>query len=914
MRKTSGGTTDLLDCPDISLTERWWREQRDLVDIFYTDSCTELEESDTHDDRYIINTAHLNPGDTVSILVCKTNAFDDNIIELSATPGQECSEFVCAPEMQCPVEFKLRLDSGCEYVLPDFRLGVDLLDTCVNPPVDVTSEYVMMQHPEPGTVVTDDLFVEIQVSTSQGEIVATCDVSVILAPNTPPRIDQPSVISDITYGDPLPFQEILTAVDTAVDGSLSQIDVIATVDPSLEDICNGYAVTYRWTAVDQCDLSSEITMSFNVLPNPEGPQFASLPADIDTVFVGETLPILVDLVAINPDGSTGGISVESSIDNYEEDNCYGYEVTYRWVATDSCGDMSELSKTFFVEPNGAPPVFLTNPSPIPDISSLDTLPTPEVLHATSVDGDTTGILVVHTIDPFFADPCMTYEVTYRWTAIDSCGINASTTQAFNVVPDTLAGSLLAGIEDLMIEISLECDQTAPIEIPIDLSDHLDKIITVIVTDGEWNVIDEYLYTGPIDYDFDMGESHVIYDIEDQCGQSFRDTININAADISAPLFICPDNEQVILVDLASCSAPAAWAIPMAFDNCDEVDVQQTGGPQVGASLGVGVYEITYEATDASDNTSSCTFDLIVSPISNTSLDCPLITLELDSLCQALLTKEDITGSELLVCAPSLTLELVIGSDTLRGDSFELGPYYGSEINYTLCDPIAGVCCENSIVLTDVISPILTCTDTISASCSEDLADYRPAVALECGPVTWQIRDLEYVSVCDDPRIQGHLLREFIAIDNAGNTSLPCIQTVEVEYANIDTLLANDRLSFPSDTVISCEYDILEITENLYGRPMLDSILIQTESNNLCAITADYEDELYLAQGCTKIIKRHWTVSEELCGYGTRDIKDIQFIRIIDTVGPSLSMIVMLYLKYLGGALLIIVKIPQTCIT
>ncbi len=888
LRRSKDNVTDLLDCPDITLTERWWREEKDLVDIFYATTCEELEESSTHSDRYEIKTEAYEPGDTISLLVCKTNAFDNNIIELSASPGPSCNEFSCIPKMSCPVEFKLRKNLDCSYILPDFRLGVSLEDTCFTPGIDVTDQYTLMQTPAPGTLVTEDLFVEIKVATEEGEIVATCDVSVLLAADVPPFIFPPSDIEDVREGEELPPIEDLLAVDTISDGELFFISTTKSIDSYDETPCAGYEMTYRWVATDTCGLTSEVTRSFRVLPNDGGPIFASLPADIDTIHVGESFPILVDLIAVNPDGTTDGITVSSSIDSYEEDDCYGYDVTYRWRASDVCSDETEVTTTFYVEPNGAPPVFQLLPEQIKDFYRSETLPEPENVVATSIDGDTMGIQVEISIDTLASDPCEPNQLTYTWTAVDTCGLSSSVSRTFNILPDTLTGFLISEDEDMKIEVSIECSQTAAIEIPIDLDRHDDKSVIVTVTDDEWNVLSEYEYSGPEDYNFETGESHVIYQISDLCGNEVRDTINIQAADVSAPVFICPGQQEIQLTDFSSCATAAIWEVPQAFDNCNDIMITQMGGPEFGSAVGVGTYDIMYEATDESSNTSQCSFRFIVTPVDSTSLKCLPIEVEIDALCIATLTKEAVVGSELLICAPNLEMEVIVGYDTLRGETFELGQYLGQEIKYTLCETDLGICCENQINLIDNLSPIISCIDTITLSCLVDLNQYRPDVAGECGDVTWKIKDLDYVSICNDPNLQGILKREYIAVDASGNESLPCVQVINISYANVDNLLIESRVSFPIDTTIACEdYNENSFSTTSYGQPMIDSIIISVEEN-ACGISASYIDEPYYNSGCTKIIKRNWVITEQLCGYGSREIRHTQNIKVVDKIAPEIN--------------------------
>ena len=146
------------------------------------------------------------------------------------------------------------------------------------------------------------------------------------------------------------MQETLTASDNC-----SGVEITTSTDPYTVDNCNGYTVVYRWTATDSCGNSSEVTQSFNVLPDTEAPVFDSAPSSLSDINCDGTFPGIESLTASD---NCSGVEVTTSTDPYTVDNCNGYTVVYRWTATDSCGNSSEVTQSFNVLPDTDAPTFL----------------------------------------------------------------------------------------------------------------------------------------------------------------------------------------------------------------------------------------------------------------------------------------------------------------------------------------------------------------------------------------------------------------------------------------------------------------------------------------------------------------------------------------------------------------------------
>ncbi|MGA9589788.1 MAG: HYR domain-containing protein, partial [Salegentibacter sp.] len=76
------------------------------------------------------------------------------------------------------------------------------------------------------------------------------------------------------------------------------------------------------------------------------------------------------------------------------------------------------------------------------------------------------------------------------------------------------------------------------------------------------------------------------------------------------------------VDEGSCGAVVNFEAPSAYDNCSNVTVEQTGGPQPGTEFPVGTTPVEYTATDSAGNSSSISFTVTVTDNLDPVIECP----------------------------------------------------------------------------------------------------------------------------------------------------------------------------------------------------------------------------------------------------------------------------------------------------
>ena len=115
---------------------------------------------------------------------------------------------------------------------------------------------------------------------------------------------------------------------------------------------------------------------------------------------------------------------------------------------------------------------------------------------------------------------------------------------------------------------------------------------------------------------DAGSNNFILELTVTDAFSCSNTCNVNVTveDNTDPVITCPANiNETVPVDVAGKNV--TWTLPSVSDNCDSnVELQNTNVPTLspGDYFSVGTTTVTYRATDDSGNSSTCSFDIIVS--------------------------------------------------------------------------------------------------------------------------------------------------------------------------------------------------------------------------------------------------------------------------------------------------------------
>ena len=153
--------------------------------------------------------------------------------------------------------------------------------------------------------------------------------------------------------------------------------------------------------------------------------------------------------------------------------------------------------------------------------------------------------------------------------------------------------------------------------------------------------------------FPLGSTPVTWTATDVNGNVSTCQTNVTVLDIISPNITCPSNQTVSIGSGCTVALANYTSLATTSDNCGGT-VTVTQSPAAGTILtGPGTTAVTLTATDASGNTSTCTFNVI--RIDNTPpvMTCPSnITVNANSDCQAAVTYTTPTATDNCNCAPA----------------------------------------------------------------------------------------------------------------------------------------------------------------------------------------------------------------------------------------------------------------------
>lgn len=236
-------------------------------------------------------------------------------------------------------------------------------------------------------------------------------------------------------------------------------------------------------------------------------------------------------------------------------------------------------------------------------------------------------------------------------------------------------------------------------------------------------------------------------VKDNNGNMTTCTFNITYVDTTAPMISgCPAD---IVVGNAPglCSNTASWTVPVATDNCTDIGpVVLTATHNPGDVFPKGVTTVTYTATDAANNVSTCSFTVTVNDteapvLSNCPADVAVNTGLNATTCDATATWTEPGATDNCIAAANLTWT----KSHTPGSVFPVGT---TAVTYTATDSSGNVSavCSFNVVVTDNTVPVFSAcpsdmnSNTNSSGCKASVVTPDPTAADNCSlsSLTWTL--------------------------------------------------------------------------------------------------------------------------------------------------------------------------------
>jgi hypothetical protein len=400
------------------------------------------------------------------------------------------------------------------------------------------------------------------------------------------------------------------------------------------------------------------------------------------------------------------------------------------------------------------------------------------------------------------------ETVYVFTVTDNCG-NTNTTIASVIVNDTTAPTLIAPAD--VVE---ECGTVS-----ISLSDW---IMTATASDACGDVTIDTLFWNRQDGCGETYTERYLFTATDACGNSSTAFAEYAIVDTQSPEIVCPSDLILECGDPDNSIAILAWLDSVTgtdVSGCSEVVFDSTvpdALPELDCSGTISM-PITFTATDACGNTSTCVADIFVNDTTAPEfVNCPAdFTVNVDV---------DLCGSNPLFSTPvaddACSVEVTQTVGPASGQTFDVGE---TLITYEAIDACGNTAeCIFTVTVIDSDVPTILCpSNRVSVETDPGLCTWvsdgivDPSVSFENCPdqvIVYNITGATESTGMDSAvgEIFNLGLSEvcYTITDASGNTSMCCFE-VEVEDLELPEIVC------PIDTLIVATVEVAGVCEAMY---------------------------------------------------------------------------------------------------
>jgi gliding motility-associated-like protein len=306
---------------------------------------------------------------------------------------------------------------------------------------------------------------------------------------------------------------------------------------------------------------------------------------------------------------------------------------------------------------------------------------------------------------------------YNVTVTDAFGCTAAASATVTTVPDITNPTILCP-SNISVQNNVGiCGAAVTYATPVGLDN----------CPGASTVLTAGLASGAI---FPVGLTTVTYTVTDTVGNTASCSFTVTVSDTTRPVISgCPAN-IIVNNDLNTCGAVVNWTAPTASDNCAVTSFTSNFNP--GATFPVGTTTVTYTASDAAGNNTSCSFTVTVNDTTYPVIsNCPtnITAYSVSNQCGvnvswAAPTATDNCGTVTTTATHAPNTFFVVGTTT---------------VTYTFTDAANNAStCSFLVTVIDTINPVISnCPSNISVSnngtaCGNTVTWTAPTAADNCG--------------------------------------------------------------------------------------------------------------------------------------------------------------------------------------
>ncbi|MFZ6050790.1 HYR domain-containing protein, partial [Halocola ammonii] len=496
------------------------------------------------------------------------------------------------PTVTCPADQTLSADASCQVNLPDYASGATASDNC---------SVAVTQSPVAGTPLGLGTTTVTLTATDGAGNTATCTFDVTVEDTTNPTVTCPA---DQTLSADASCQVNLPDYTSGATAS-DNCSVMVTQSPIAGTSLGLGTTTVTLTATDGAGNSA--TCTFDVTVEDTTNPTVTCPAD-------QTLSADASCQVSLPDYASGSTAGDNCSVTVTQSPVAGASLglgttTVTLTATDGAGNTATCTFDVTVEDTTNPTISCPGDQNV----SADTNCEFTMADYTSLATASDNCSVTVTQSPA-SGATVSGTTTVTLTATDASG-NTATCTFDVVVTDNAAPVINTCQSDVSRDLDGSCEYS--------LEDFTGAIVATDNCTPDANIVYTQspaagvILTG-------VGSSHTItLTATDTNGNSSDCTFDITLEDNTAPAIACPADFDEATDASCEFSIPDYTGLATASDNCD-AGVVVTQSPGVGTVLsGEGTTQvITLTATDASGNSTDCSFTITLIDDIDPTITCP----------------------------------------------------------------------------------------------------------------------------------------------------------------------------------------------------------------------------------------------------------------------------------------------------